>query len=324
MKRGLKTAVTVIATAALLAGAALALASVRAAGRPRPVVVGPLAGVLMVSGRGSDLVVADVGAMRVVRTIRLRSLATDVAFDASSGLIVTAQAGGVGDGADDVIGEADARTGDVRYVRLACPNPGNVACVAGRAYVLHGMVDPKGMVVTRVDVARARVDGTSHVPEGPGIWSAGTGAVWTAGRSSAAPEMVLRMSASDLSTSALCPADGLNGIVPELGDSLLLLRGGGLLGIARGDRARVGVRIGDQRSGSQGACGMGRRAQRASAASSRSGTGAAHRRSRGCWPSWTPARSRPREPSPSTAPRARWRRAGTPCSWSTGREVGCS
>jgi hypothetical protein len=230
MIKALKTVAVAIGLCVLLAVASVMLVSMRGAGTARPV-VGPLAAVLTVTDGGSDLVVADVGARRVVRRIHLRSLATDVAVDTSSGLVVTAQAGGVGDDADDVLGITDVRSGDVRYVGLGCPNPGNVVCVDGRAVVLHGMVGPAGMVVSRVDVARARLAGTTHVPEGPGVWSAGADSVWTAGRSSlAGPETVVRLRVSDLSTAALCPPAST--VVAEPEGTLLLLRGGGADGAA--------------------------------------------------------------------------------------------
>jgi hypothetical protein len=192
-----------------------------------PPAVGPLAVVLVPAGNSSELVVADVGARSVVRRIRLRSLATDVAVESSTGVVVTAQAGGVGETADHVLGVADPRSGDVRYVDLGCPNPGDVACVRGRAIVLHGIVDESGMVVTAVDVATSRIVGRGHAPDGPGIWTAGPDSVFTAGGAvDSTAAALVRLRASDLVMSRVAPAGTLNGVATEESGSLLLLRGG--------------------------------------------------------------------------------------------------
>jgi hypothetical protein len=141
---------------------------------------GPLAVVLLPSPGGSELVVADLEAARIVRRVRLRSLATDISTDTSTGLIVAAQSGGVGDGADNAVSIMDARTGELRYVTLPMVDPGDVACVAGRAYVLHSVVDAAGTVVSIVDIASGRAVGGARVLGCTGLWTSAAGALWTA------------------------------------------------------------------------------------------------------------------------------------------------
>jgi len=141
---------------------------------------GPLGVVLLPGVGSSELVVADIKTGRVVRRIRLRSLVTDIAVDASTGLVVAAQSGGIGPEADDALSVTDVRTGQVRYVTLPVIDPGDVACVGGRAYVLHSVVEASGSVVSVVDVKSGRVLGGGRVPDRVGLWSAAAGALWTA------------------------------------------------------------------------------------------------------------------------------------------------
>ncbi|MDO8964803.1 MAG: hypothetical protein Q7W30_09985 [Coriobacteriia bacterium] len=139
----------------------------------------PLAAVLAASGDGSQVVVIDLEAATVVRRVALRSFATDIGFDSETGLVVSAQAGGVGPEADDVVGVIDPRRGNVDYVRLRRPNPGGVVCLDGRAYVLHGWIDEGGQYVSVVDLARRTVSTERRVADGAGMWNAAAGLIWT-------------------------------------------------------------------------------------------------------------------------------------------------
>lgn len=152
---------------------------------------GSLAVVLLPAIDGSELAVVDPDAGRVVRRVRLRSLATDIAVDASSGLVVAAQSGGIGGDADDAVSVTDVRSGEVRYVTLPVTDPGDVACVGGRAFVLHSVIEAAGSVVSVVDVASGRVVGRGHVADCAGLWSAASGALWsTVGAEGAARALV--------------------------------------------------------------------------------------------------------------------------------------
>lgn len=135
-------------------------------------------------GDRGRLVLVDLEARRVVRTVSLRSTPGAVAVDASSGMVVTAQCGGLGSEADDVAGIVDPRSGRVRYVPLGCPNPSDVAAAGARMLVLHGWTDagrPGTMHVSVLDVARARVERSGAVPQTASMWDAAGGRVWSAG-----------------------------------------------------------------------------------------------------------------------------------------------
>lgn len=140
----------------------------------------PLAVVLVPDLRGSSLVSVDLDTGRVVGTVRLRSLATDIEADTASSLVVAAQTGGIAGAADDALSITDPRTGDVSYVRLPQIDPSQVEVVSGRAMVLHSIVEEEGFVSSAVDVATAKLAGQGHVPDGTGLWAAAGGRVWTA------------------------------------------------------------------------------------------------------------------------------------------------
>jgi hypothetical protein len=140
---------------------------------------GPVAVVLMPESGRSELVVIDLERAVVARRVVLRSLVTDIAGDPASGTLVGAQTGGVGGQADDALSIVDPRSGGVRYVTLPRSDPSQVACVAGRAFVLHAWVDAAGYVVSVVDVASATVTATLHAPDGTGMWDAAGGNLWT-------------------------------------------------------------------------------------------------------------------------------------------------
>jgi hypothetical protein len=194
----------------------------RSAGVPA-VSSGPLAVVLLPRADGTRLAVVDLTTSRVVRRVELRSLATDIAVDASSGLVVCAQAGGLGPAVDRAASLTDVRTGTVRYVALPAVDPGDVACVDGRAYLLHSTVDASGTVFSVVDVASARVTGSGHVAGPPGLWASAAGAVWTTGDGAGGRSTLRRIDPASLSVStfglgALAPT----GLVEEGGHPLVL------------------------------------------------------------------------------------------------------
>jgi hypothetical protein len=158
----------------------------------------------------STLVVIDLWASAVARRVGLRSTVTDIAVDASSGLVVGAQAGGLGSDADRVASLTDARSGEVRYVELPVADPGDVACIAGLAYMLHSTVDASGTVFSVVDVARAAVVGAGHVPGYPGPWASAAGAVWTTGEDAIGGPSLRRIDPRSLSVTPF----SLGGLVP--------------------------------------------------------------------------------------------------------------
>ena len=216
----------------LLAGGVVVLAtslgSVCWIGLQRPadasvVQSGALAVVLLPRADGSRLAVVDVANARVVRRIELRSLATDIAVDASSGVVVGAQAGGFGPAIDRAASLTDVRTGAVRYVDLPVIDPGDVACVGGSAFLLHSTLEASGTAFSVVDVASGRVTGSGNIPGPPGLWASATGAVWSTGEDSAARPSLRRIDPRNLSLSAF----GLGALVPtglvEAGGRLLVL-----------------------------------------------------------------------------------------------------
>jgi hypothetical protein len=126
------------------------------------------------------LVVVDLDALRVVTSVRLRSFVTDIAGDRVTGSVVTAQAGGVGAEADDVVGVYDVRRGgDVAYVRLPIGNPATVTARDGRAWIQHGMLDARGLFLSVVDLRSRTVVAQGRTPESTGGSLVATGgALW--------------------------------------------------------------------------------------------------------------------------------------------------
>ena len=203
----------------LLAGGVAALAaslgSVCWIGLQRPadasvVQSGALAVVLLPRADGSRLAVVDLANARVVRRIELRSLATDIAVDTSSGVVVGAQAGGFGPAIDRAASLTDVRTGTVRYVDLPVVDPGDVACVDGRALLPHSTLKASGTAFTVADVASGRVSGSGNVPGPPGLWASAAGAVWSTGEDSTGRPSLRRVDPRSLSVSAF----GLGGFLP--------------------------------------------------------------------------------------------------------------
>jgi hypothetical protein len=129
------------------------------------------------------LVDVDLDALRVVTSVPLRSFVTDIATDRVTGSIVTAQAGGVGDDADDVMGVYDVRRGgEVTYVRLPVRNPSTLTARDGLAWVQHGMLDARGLFLSVVDLRSRTVVAEGRTPESTGGSLVATGgALWMLG-----------------------------------------------------------------------------------------------------------------------------------------------
>ena len=161
-----------------LGAAALAVTALRspgvAAGEPSR-----LAAVLVPGSGRSELVVVDLDRACITRRIPLRSLVTDIDIDPVHGTVVAAQTGGIGTAADDAVSFSDARSGEVTYLTLPRIDPSQVRCVAGRAVVLHSVVDGAGYVLSSIDLASQSVVATGHAPDGPGLWAAAGGMLWT-------------------------------------------------------------------------------------------------------------------------------------------------
>lgn len=145
MHKGWRSAVCVGLLAAV--GAVVVAGSV---GSPCGAITGPVAGVLDVKGR---VLLVDLEAGRVVRTVKLRSSAWDIAADPGRRRFVTAQGGGVGADADDKVGVVDVRRGGrPGYVTLPAPNPLGVEVTGpGRVLVDNGFMDGEGAFVFVVD-----------------------------------------------------------------------------------------------------------------------------------------------------------------------------
>lgn len=136
--------------------------------------------VLAATAKETRLVVVDLGTFAVSRSVRLRSLVTDIDFEPESGLVVAAQTGGIGERADRAVSVTDPDTGVTDYVPLDVPDPTSVVCLDGRAYALHSVVTPEGLVCSVVDVAARRLSSTGRAPDGPGVWAGAHGDLWSA------------------------------------------------------------------------------------------------------------------------------------------------
>jgi len=171
---------------------------------------GPLAVVLLPDVGRSTLVVVDLRKGVIARRVVLRSAATDIAVDASSGLVVGAQSGGFGPDVDLAASLTDVRSGAVRYVDLPVIDPGDVACAGGRAFLLHSVVEASGTVFSAVDIGAATVAATGNVPGPPGQWASAGGAVWATGEGTAGAPVLRRIDPRTLSVSAFA----LGGLQP--------------------------------------------------------------------------------------------------------------
>lgn len=203
-----------------------------------------LAVVLVPGASASELVVIDTDAGSVVRRVRLRSLVTDVDVDPERGMVVAAQTGGIGDLADNAVSFTDPRTGSVGYVTLPTIDPSQVRCVAGRALVMHSVVDARGFVVTALDLASRRVVATGHTPDGTGLWAGAGNAVWTA---------VAGASAGEVAPARVDPRSLESTRLPEVGftpSAIVPTRAGvAVLGTAQGSAAAGMIALTDPVTG---------------------------------------------------------------------------
>lgn len=128
----------------------------------------PLALVLE-GGRRGRIHVIDLNAGTELATIRLRSLALDMAVQPQARRIVTAQCGGIGNDADRRCGIVDLkRGGRCRYVNLGVPNPSFVEVAGDRAVLSLGFEQKEGLVAKVVDVPTGRLEASGHIPPGTG------------------------------------------------------------------------------------------------------------------------------------------------------------
>ncbi len=202
--RGKVRAGVVVLAAVVVAMACLSLAT----GCERPVPAGATAGALDPSGR---LHIVDLERGEVWRTLRLRSVAYDIAADPAVGCYLTAQAGGLGAATDDRLGIiGDRGAARPSYVRLPRENPTGVEVVSpGVAIVNHGIFSDQGAFVSVVDTKRRSVIATGAVPDNNGPLVAAAGAVWSSGVNAQTYRRSLRRvdSATLVSYEVLAPAD---------------------------------------------------------------------------------------------------------------------
>jgi len=172
MLKGVKVAVLGLACIAMLASGGC-----RAKGS---VVSGPTAVVLNMAPKPA-LHFVDLATGKDVARVKLRSSSTDM--DARSGMVVTAQCGGVSTDADDVIGVYDTTQGGrVRYFKSVAPNPLDATMItSSTALVSNGWLDKDGLVVALVDVRLRKTLREGRVPNmtnspvvvGGTLWSPG-------------------------------------------------------------------------------------------------------------------------------------------------------
>lgn len=157
MLRAFRTAV-----ALLLGTAMVACAGCRSEGRSA--LSGPTI-VVLNQAPNPALHFVDIATGEEVARVKLRSSAIDM--DVGAGMVVTAQCGGVGDDADDVVGVFDAkRGGRVRYFKSPAPNPSDATMVSSAtAVVSNGWIDDKGILISLVDVRRRKVVREGRVPD---------------------------------------------------------------------------------------------------------------------------------------------------------------
>ncbi len=183
MRMGARVRRIALGVAVMCAAGAFVTAAVlvRNAGGGEGVAARPGADLAVVMlGHPDRLVTVDLDRMTVVSDVGLRSLPTDLVLD-RDGRAVTAQAGGIGDEADDVVGVCDVRAGGrVRYLKLAYPNPGFLVTVGARVFAMHGIAYKDGLAVSVVDTRAMRTVRSGLLPDGPGCTMAvADGSIWT-------------------------------------------------------------------------------------------------------------------------------------------------
>lgn len=109
-----------------------------------------LAAVLGSEGGRGYVSVIDLERRAVVQRMPLRSVALAVDADATTGRFVTAQSGQP-HRHDSACGLLDPITGRIRYLKTGEVNPVDVVALDGLLYVLHGLEESGGLVLTVVD-----------------------------------------------------------------------------------------------------------------------------------------------------------------------------
>ncbi|MDY0340599.1 MAG: hypothetical protein RBS17_05255 [Coriobacteriia bacterium] len=183
---------------------------------------GPVLAVLSYSPHEVILVAPDT--LDVIKRVRLRSGATDPLALAELRMFVTAQCGGLGVDGDDAIGLIDlSQGGRIRYVKLPEQNPGSVESVGdGTVLVSHGVWDPGGIPVTRVDPETGTVIGHELVANAYNSLVVAAGSLWTSGpegENIVCPDYTVRRTSLDLATSDAYAAVGRGPFVAPDGDS---------------------------------------------------------------------------------------------------------
>ncbi|MHB8051374.1 MAG: hypothetical protein ACYDHQ_09190 [Coriobacteriia bacterium] len=208
------------AVAALLALALLAGCTGGSAGDRA--IDGPVLAV--VSYSPDEVILIEPETLTVIDRVRLRSMGTDPLALPERRMFVTAQCGGLGDDADDSIALIDLeRGGRVRYLELPEPNPGFVARAGdGTVLVSHGVWDPGGIPVTRVDIGTEAVIGRERVANAYGALTVAAGSLWTAGPEGPdvlAQTPTVRRTSLDLATSQDFSVEGEPPLVAPDGGS---------------------------------------------------------------------------------------------------------
>lgn len=130
---------------------------------PAPSVRAPIAVVLVQTAQGSELATIDLGRMRLVRRVRLRSLCLSIDGSSSRRLVATAQCGGPDRSADHAVGLYRPGERQVRYVDLGIPNPLDVAVAGSRALVIHGFEQDGELVTSLLDLDSMRLPAHGRV-----------------------------------------------------------------------------------------------------------------------------------------------------------------
>ncbi|MHB1017009.1 MAG: hypothetical protein ACYC2X_03830 [Coriobacteriia bacterium] len=178
----------------------------------------------VVSYSPDEVILVEPDTLSVIDRVRLRSMGTDPLALPGRRMFVTAQCGGLGDDADDSIALIDLEHGGrVRYVELPEPNPGFMESAGdGTILVSHGVWDPGGIPVTRVDIATGAVLGGELIANAYGALVGAAGSVWTVGPEGENvndPDYTVRRTSLDLATSDVFPLDSGEAVIAPDGES---------------------------------------------------------------------------------------------------------
>lgn len=216
----------------------------------------------VVSYSPDEIVLVEPATLSVIERVRLRSMGTDPLALPERRMFVTAQCGGLGGDADDALALIDLEQGGrVRYVELPQPNPGFVARAGdGTVLVSHGVWNPDGIPVTRVDIGSGTVVGRERVANAYGALVMAAGWMWTAGPEGAdvtAQTPTIRKTSLDLENTQSFPVEDPLPLLAPDGDSadtiLTVSSSGGSATVSRVSAEDMGaitsVTLGDLREG---------------------------------------------------------------------------